>query len=677
MRALTQMNAERMAASGREPDPDADPPLREHILVLIGDSATAPALLQAARRLAQALDAHWIAVDLRLSAPSLLRRQADGHRQELLQAAQFLGAETVTLHGTSAGRTLADYARLRHVSKILIDAARRPGWSMLRHAALLASLRRANPHVDVLSIAAPSAPAPTRRKPVTVSERGASRLHIRHFLLSVAITLACTVVAYPLAGHVDLINIVMIYLLGAALAGLLLGRWPAAMTATLNTLAFDFFFVPPLFSLAVLDPSYIVTFAVMLIVALVIANLMIAIRQQTEAASAREHQTAILYAITRDLAIARDTESMISTAERHIGEMLQCHALVLLCDDDERVLMPERGADAHPAIDPTTAGWVAAKRERAGSGTPQFPSDPARYLPLRGSHTTIGVLVIEAAGTAKALSPEQQGLLEVIADQLALALERARMSQVAYEAKLAAERAAMRNTLLASISHDLRTPLSAIAGAGSMMAQSDFVLDLYRRVMLGRLIEDKARDMTELLSNVLELVRLESGGDVLARDWSALHEIVTIALQRHEDRLTGWQVSTDVASDLPLLCVDANLLVQVLSNLLENAVKYTPPGTRIAISAHRVDESVRLTVQDSGPGFGNVVPDQLFDKFARGRIEGNSGGVGLGLAICRVIVRLHGGEVRASNNSGGGARFDITLPISHPVSALRGVSTAE
>ena len=285
------------------------------------------------------------------------------------------------------------------------------------------------------------------------------------------------------------------------------------------------------------------------------------------------------------------------------------------------------------------------------------------YVPLMGTHAVIGVLVLERIEGRGSLSAEQQQLLDAIAGQLASALERARLTDIAHAAHLAAERAVMRNTLLASISHDLRTPLSAIAGAGSIVAQNDFALDIYRRVTLGRLIEDKARDMSELLSNVLELVRLESGADVLNRDWHTLADLVGEAIRRHEIRLTGWRIVTAVPEDLPMLSVDGPLFVQLLGNLLENAAKYTPPNTCVTISASASASIVRLVIEDNGPGWNTDDPEQLFEKFARGRSESVTGGMGLGLAICKAVTRLHGGEIRAAESTGGGARVEIDIPL--------------
>jgi two-component system sensor histidine kinase KdpD len=223
----------------------------------------------------------------------------------------------------------------------------------------------------------------------------------------------------------------------------------------------------------------------------------------------------------------------------------------------------------------------------------------------------------------------------------------------------------LRNTLLASISHDLRAPLSAIAGAGSLVAQANDSLDRHRRTTLGQLIEEKARDMSELLSNVLELMRLETATGPVKADWQSLEELVGTAVRYNEHRLDRWRVITAIPADLPLVFLDGQLIVQVLSNLLENASKHTPPGTSITVGAMVRADEILLTVEDDGPGFGARDPERLFEKFERGQAESHISGVGLGLAICRAIAVLHGGEIRAMNRPTGGARFEITLPLTH------------
>jgi two-component system sensor histidine kinase KdpD len=500
-----------------------------------------------------------------------------------------------------------------------------------------------------------------QRLPTAPTEHASDTL--TRYLWALVATALCTFVTLPLAMHVDLINIVMVYLLGAAAAGLWLGRGPSALTAVTNIIAFDYFFVPPRFSLLVLDVGYLITFAAMLVVALMISNLVIVIRQQTVAANARERRTAALYAITRELAAALDVASMARATVRRVVDELQCRAQILVCDEQGLLrATPVASSRTEPSpVNIEAAHWAVLEGARVGVRAQCRAEDPAVYLPLAGPRSTHGVLIVEPV-TPEPLASEQMRLLEAFAGQLASALERARLAELANAAHLAAESATIRNTLLASISHDLRTPLAAISGAGSIVAQCEFKLDAHRRVTLGTLIEEKARDMSDLLSNVLDLVRLECDPSVLARDWHNLQDLVGMAIQRNESRLAGWEVATDIPDELPMVSVDSRLFVQLLSNLLENASKYTPPGTRIRIGALRDGVRLRLTVEDDGPGWGDTDPERLFEKFSRGQAESSAAGVGLGLSICRAVARLHGGEIRASSGTRGGARFEIDLP---------------
>ena len=579
--------------------------------------------------------------------------------------AESLGAQTVILHGTSEAKTVAGYARLRKTSKILVSSPARVSWYALRHVARIAILKRHAAGVEIIAIVtgARSDRPSDNVRPTHLHGERSRPLRWPLYAWGLGTTAVCTAVAFPIFPYVDAINIAMVYVLGAAAAGLWLGRGPSALVSVANIAAFDYFYVPPRFSLLVSDSSYLVTFAVMLLVALVISNLMIAVRKQTEAAAAREHHTAVLYAITHELAATRDAQSMAEIAVRRIGEELQSSALILFCNDRGEVARPPAAATgaSGPLLDIVAAQWVATTGRPAGMRTRHFMNSPAMYLPLADEHTTLGVLVVEPADLARSL--ESQELLDAFVGQFVAALQRVRLTEAAHAAHVAAQRAAMRNTLLASISHDLRTPLAAIAGAGSIVAQSDFVLDIFRRVTLGHLIEEKARDMSELLSNVLELVRLESGADVLNRDWHSIADLVGLAIQRHEARLTGWRVIIDLPEDLPMLSVDATLFVQLLGNLLENAVKYTPRETRIAVSATVRHSTLQLAVEDNGPGWATDAPEQMFEKFSRAHAESAASGVGLGLAICKAIVRLHHGEIRATAGRHRGARVEIDLPL--------------
>jgi two-component system, OmpR family, sensor histidine kinase KdpD len=493
------------------------------------------------------------------------------------------------------------------------------------------------------------------------------------YLLALVITAITTALAFPLSPYFGPVNIVMLYLLGTTVGALRLGRGPSVVLATANMLAFDFFFVPPLFSFDVEDARYLFTLGVMLIVALVIVNLMISIRRHRESADAREQRTAVLYAMSRELAVATDAQAMTAAAVRHISAVFDSTAVVLMADargglspmspeaaspDD---LTSKNARPPLPAFDLEFAQEVVARGERC--------IKDAIYLPLQGTRRVRGVIVVSLQPAPRALPTEQLNLLDAFAAQLALSLQRARLAEAAEAARISAERALLRNTLLASISHDLRTPLAAIAGAGSLIAQPEYALNVDRRTTLGNLIERKARDMSQLLTNVLELMQMEFGSGTLRTDWHAIDDLVALALRTNQARLAQWRTVVNLPGDLPLILVEATLIVQILSNLLENAAKYTPPGTTITISAAVRAKNILLVVADDGPGLPPGDPERLFEKFQRGRSESNIVGVGLGLAICRAAARLHGGDIHAMDNVGGGARFEIALPMETPADA--------
>jgi two-component system sensor histidine kinase KdpD len=494
------------------------------------------------------------------------------------------------------------------------------------------------------------------------------RAHWTDYLWALALSALCTAVAFPWAPDFGLVNIVMLYLLGAAIAALRLGRWPCVFLAVINMLAFDYFFVPPLFSFDVQDAHYLFTLGVMLTVTLLIANLMIGIRHHRAVAAAREQRTSVLYAMSRELAVATDAPTMAAAAVRQICAVFNSTALVLIADERGCLLpippphdMVAEPSAAPPRFDLGRAHDVVALGERHVSD--------AIYLPLLGSRRVKGVVVVQPQPPQRPLPLEQLNLLDAFAAQLALSLQRVRLAEAAEAAKISEERALLRNTLLASISHDLRTPLSAIAGAGSLIAQPEYALNVDRLTTLGRLIERKARDMSQLLTNVLELVQMEFGSKTVNADWHAVPDLVSLALRPFGVRLAKWHVEVNLPPDLPLVLVDAGLILQIVGNLMENASKYTPPGTTVCISAAVHGGNFLLTVSDDGPGLPAGDPELLFEKFQRGCTESNIVGVGLGLTICRAAARLHGGDIRAMRNPEGGARFELALPVPTRVEA--------
>jgi two-component system sensor histidine kinase KdpD len=494
---------------------------------------------------------------------------------------------------------------------------------------------------------------------------------------ALAITAVSTAIAFAMFPYFELVNIVMMYLLGVTIAGLRLGRGPAVATAIANVLAFDFCFVPPRFTFSVSDVQYLVTFVVMLVVAFVIANLMANVRQQNRVAGARERRTALLYAMSRELAATRETESLARAAVRHVAQVFDCRAVVLLADAAGRLRHPREASlpESFRGADLAIGQWVLDHGRRAGLGSDTLAAAPGLYLPLvpaaqsapgQNGHRGLGVLAVLPENRRRVLLPEQLHLLETFAGQIGVALERAQLAEEAEAARVSAQGESLRNTLLASISHDLRTPLAVMAGAASTLAEHGESLPPPERTTLARSIEGTAQEMAELVSNVLDLVRFEAGQVALRRDWQSLEDLVAAALDRCGARLGHHPVEVRIPQELPPLHVDAALVVQLFANLFDNLAKYTPAGTHAWVRAVADGAFARIVVEDEGPGLPPGEPARLFDKFHRGREEGAIVGVGLGLAICQAVVRAHGGEIAAERRPGGGARFAFTLPFEKP-----------
>ena len=637
----------------------------DRLLVAVGPDEQAPELVRAGKRMADALDAEWTVVYVETPALLKLSEAARNRRIDVLRLAESLGGETVTLDGPSAAATLAEYAQVRHATRVIVGAPKRQGWRAWLRASTATELVRRARGFDLVMIA-PAARTTPPAPAAALAPGAPARKRWDRYAQAAVISALCTLIASAMYRHFELSNLVMIYLLGVTVAGLWLGRGPSALTAVLNVIALDFFFVPPRFSFAVSDAEYLVTFGTMVTIALVIANLTASVRQQTRVAGARERRTALLYAMSRELAATRGTPNMARVAVRHVAEVFHCQAVVLLRDASGKLGYPPETPleSSFRHADLAVAQWVADHGQSAGLGTDTLPAAPGLYLPLGEESSTVGVLGIRASKPRHVLLPEQSHLLSTFAGQIALALERARLAEVAEQASVAAERETLRNTLLASISHDLRTPLAVMTAAGSTLAQHGSGLDEATRIELARSVETKAREMSELVSNVLDLVRLESGQVALRRDWQTLDDLIGSALAAYREKLAAYPTEVRLAADLQPVWADATLVVQVFSNLFDNIAKYTPPGTRVTITAVADAERnfVRVTVDDNGPGLPVGDPARLFDKFQRGHEEGSVIGVGLGLAICQAILRAHGGQIEAQRREGGGARFAFTLP---------------
>ena len=643
----------------------------ERLLVAIGPDEQGERLVRAGKRMATAFHADWIVAYV--ETPDLLRLSEEkrNERIALLRLAESLGAEAVTLSGGSAGEALAEYARERNVTRILIGRPRRPLWRRLFRASTYGELLAGTQGVD-MHVVGGADEAAALRNPFLVRSRAylgapqpGEKPRWPGYAWSAAMIAACTALGAVMTPAFELVNVAMVYLLAVVLISFRFGRGPGIAASVLGVASFDFFFVPPQLSFAVSDIQYLLTFAIMLTVALVISNLAASVRLQARVAGHRERRTALLYAMSRELAATRGQENMARVAVKHVSEVFDCQVVVLLPDDSGRLRHPKSAGESgsfHGA-DLAIAQWVQDHGEPAGLGTDTLPAAEAVYLPLQGSQAVLGVLGGLPANARRVLLPEQFHLLQTFAGQIALALERAQLGEKAQRASIDAETESLRNALLASISHDLRTPLAVITGASSSLAEGGERLGAEERRALAQSIYEQSQQMSEIVVNVLDMTRLEAGGIALHRDWHALGEIAGTTLRRLEPRLAQHPVRVEIPGDLPLARMDATLIEQVLANLLENAIKFTPAGTAVRLAARVEGAELVVSVEDDGPGLPPGDPELLFAKFHRGATEGAVGGAGLGLAICRAIVRLHGGRIRAERRAPRGAAFRFALPL--------------
>lgn len=634
-------------------------PAAETILVCVNMKPRGPRLVRAARQMAAGFHAKWIAAYVQIPRHLTLPQAERDRVVHTLRLAEQLGAETVTLTGEDVAQEVLAYARSRNVTKIIVGKPVRAWWKEWLFGSVVSDLVHRSGDIDIYVITGEAGEG----RPLAAQALQRSSPTSGYRLAAFVVCLS-TAVAWLMNPYFGSANLIMVYLIGVMVTAIRYGRGPSVLASLLSVAAFDFFFVPPYFTFAVSDLQYLLTFGVMLAVALTISGLAVRIRRQAEMARYREKRTSVLYAMSRDLATHRGAATLANLAAKHLREVFDSQVAVFLADSDKRLQL-QRGEQLFFEFDPKEAGvaqWVFDHNERAGLGSDTLPGSSALYLPLVGSDGPIGVVAVRPEQASRVLDPNQLHLLESLAGQVALAIERTRLSEEAQRAHVQAETERMRNAILSSVSHDLRTPLASITGAAGSLLDESNRLDPAGRQELIRSIHHEADRLDQLLKNLLDMMRLEAGALHLNKDWHPMEEVAGSALARMERRLSGHRVVVSFPEDLPLLFVDGVLLQQVVINLLENAAKYAPAGSTIELSASAKEGEVIVEVADRGAGLPPGEEDRIFDKFYRAKPTGE-GGVGLGLTICRGIVEAHGGRIWAEHREGGGARFRFAIPL--------------
>jgi two-component system sensor histidine kinase KdpD len=632
--------------------------VRERILVCVGDPEMGLKLVRAARRMVAGLKAEWIVAHVETPAELRWPRERRSYVVDVMGFAEDLGAQPVLLQGIRVADEILALARQRNVSRILVGKPSRPRWRQFLEGSVVETLVRRSRETDVYVISGEAeglSPARTAGQ--------AAAADWAHYLQGVGVVALASGIAFLMGRYFDPTNLVMVYLLGVMVVALWVGRGPAILASVLSVAAFDFFFAPPRFTFRVSDTQYLVTFGVMLLVAIALSTMAHWVRVQAEAARLRERRTATLYRMSGELAALRTSDELLSTAARMIGEEFGGRAAILLANEAGRVQLQvgELGSAHQERHEAGVAQWVYDNGQPAGLGTATLPGGRALYLPLMGSSGPIGVLGLAPRSPGEILGPDQLRFLETMANQVALAVERGRLAEQAEHTRVQVESERLKNVLLSSVSHDFRTPLAVITGAATSLLERADLTDRTRHELVATIVDEVQR-LSRQVGGLLDMTRLESGAVEVRKEWHSLEEVVGGALERLRPGLAGREVHVDLSA-VPFAPLDDVLIGQVVFNLVENALKYTPAGSPIEIRATRDAGGATVEVADRGPGLPAGEEQRVFDKFYRAVQTGSPRGLGLGLAICRGLVEAHGGRIEAANRPGGGVAFRFWLPI--------------
>lgn len=621
-------------------------PVVERLLLAIGPTPYAQNLVRATKRLATQWDAEWFVICVETSEFANLDDEARELVRAALKLADSLGAETAAPTGESVAATVLDFARVRNVTRIVVGKA--PG------SKLVGALIEGSGEISVVAIDGGA----------KLAVRGVSKVALPPWTevgLAVLWIVGATAVGLLLRDRIAATNLVMVYLLAVVAVAMRYSRGAAILASVLSVASFDFFCVPPYLTFAVSDAEYLLTFAAMLTLSLAISTLTVKLRRQAELAIERENRTQSLFRLSRGLAGAQRIFDAGAALLPILKELFHSQANVFLPGDDGALSFRRRVHEAYapPSQEEGIAQWCFDHGQNAGRDAATLPGAQAAYYPLRVREKSFAVLAMELPPR----DADAAALLQALVNQTAQAMERLAALAELREAAIEAEREHLRNSLLSAVSHDLRTPLTSISAAASTLLDQGAQLPAEKRLELLHAIKDESVRLNRLVTNLLEMTRLEDGRVRVKRESCSIEEIVASTLDAMDGQAIDRKIDSRVEPRLPEVEGDAYLLSQALQNLIENALKYTPSGTPVEVTAEQAGAAVRVRVSDRGPGLTAEDEAKAFDKFYRGSAAGSTRGVGLGLAIVKAIVEAHGGQARAAKRIGGGAVFEMLLPV--------------
>ena len=633
----------------------------ERVLVCINEHTSSAALVRRAKRLADDIKASWTALFIESPRYSSLSEQDRDRIADTLRLAQRLGADTVTLPGRDIADTILTYARKNNVTQIIIGKTERSRWFELFYGSVVRNLIRNSGAIGITSVSAKG--DPVAAKTIKTAERQ-DGLDWKPYAWSTAYEALTTLAANLLSTIISGTSLGMLFLVPVLVSAVSFGRLPALFTAIASVLAYNFFCLPPLYTFTIADPGNLVSFGVLLFVAIIAGNLGARVRAQADLTAARARVTAELYSFTGKLAAIARLDDILWAAAFQIASMLKVNVVFLLPDAGKLQIRagypPEDELDAQ---DMAAASWCWEKGKSAGRNSDTLPGAKRLFLPMRTGKGQVGIVGLLKEGERVFFTPDERRLLDALIDQTAIAIERAELVEKVDEAQVHAEADKLRVAMLTSLSHDLRTPLASILGAATTLSANHKLYDANQTEELLDTIAEESERLDRFVGNLLDMSRLEAGALKKQHELVDIEDTLQAALRRAAPLLKGRSIEKNVASDLPAIRGDHTLLEQAVFNVLDNALKYGAAGS-LKISAQRAADSVRLDIADSGPGIPAAELDRIFEKFHRAEAaDRRVAGTGLGLAVARGFTEAMGGTLSAANRPEGGAVFTFAFPV--------------
>ncbi len=644
-------------------------PAGERVMVCIQGGRKATATVRHAKRLADQLRAPWTAINVETTRSSRATASDQGSAVEALRLAQQLGAEPVLIPGQDVAASVIDYARANNVTHLIVGKSDRPWWLQWLLGSITQRLinRAGGINIHVIDV-----PAERQQAEAVASKADAAqKFDASPFVVTTVLVALAIPIGMGLHQLLGITNVALVFLTAILIGAVLHGLGPSLFASFVAMLAYNFFFLPPIYTFTIADPENVVALFFFAVVAIIASNLAARVRGQALSARLRARQTDDLYQFSRKLAVAITLDDLLWATAHQIALMLKVRVVLLLPDNDTisvRAGFPPE--DMLDDADLAAAKWSWEKNHVAGRGSDTLPGAKWLFQPLRTGRGPLGVVGIIRDDPGPLLTPDQQRLLDALADQAALAIERVNLARDLHLARLEVETDRLRSALLTSISHDLRTPLASILGSATSLRSQDAILDAAtKESLLSTIIEESDR-LNRFIGNLLDMTRLESGALKPRTSLIELSDVIGAVLQRTTQILAAHQIKVDLPANLPMLALDMVLFEQVLFNLLDNAAKHAPTGTTITIAADHDGDTVTLRIMDEGEGIPPNDVDRIFEKFYRsGGADRRRAGTGLGLAICRGFVEAMDGTITAVNRSDRpGAMFVIALPV--PINAL-------